>query len=115
MVTGARDPESGLANLDVAIAQRLASQPDDVTESLFSYSELHLGFRFLDRVFERISELGSRFSDYLFVCGTIDRRSGFTADPEYLELAKKYGLTKIWDRRGPPDHCKKIDSQWICE
>lgn len=47
--------------------------------------------------------------------GTTLRDHGFTANPNYLELAKWMGLTDVWDQRGPPDFCRKVDARWVCE
>ena len=45
------------------------------------------------------------------------RQSGFTVQPGYLEAAEKfaYGVVSLWEQRGPPDHCEKLDGQWACE
>jgi hypothetical protein len=43
------------------------------------------------------------------------RRLGFTAHPKYLEVAKSLGFIELWEQRGPPDYCNKVDSQWVCE
>jgi TolB-like protein len=43
------------------------------------------------------------------------RQSGFMADPRFVSIAEAYGITDVWDRRGPPDHCQKINGNWVCE
>ncbi len=47
--------------------------------------------------------------------GNIHRRLGFTAHPRYLEVAERMGLIGIWEQRGPPDYCEKVDGAWVCE
>ena len=49
--------------------------------------------------------------------GTIKRLSGFTAHPRYLDVAENYtyGAVSLWDQRGSPDHCEKLDGQWVCD
>ncbi|NOR19852.1 MAG: hypothetical protein GQ538_07155, partial [Xanthomonadales bacterium] len=47
--------------------------------------------------------------------GMIDRSSGFTADPRFLDLAKAIGHIDMWEQRGAPDFCEKLDGQWVCE
>jgi hypothetical protein len=54
-------------------------------------------------------------ADWLIQTGTLSRESGFTAHPRYLAVAEKYGIIDIWEKRGAPDHCKKLDGQWICQ
>ena len=80
----------------------------------------YLVFKFLDRYFEILFEIGVNGAEWtsaesLIVGGTIHRQSGFTAHPRYLEVAEAYGLFELWDQRGAPDHCKKLDGQWACE
>jgi len=43
------------------------------------------------------------------------RQSGFMTDPRFISLAEAYGMTDLWDRRGPPDNCKNVDGNWVCE
>jgi hypothetical protein len=83
---------------------------------------MYLDLGFLDRYFELIDELGATTSlwndaDVLVYYGTINRVSGFTAHPRYLEAAEKYayGVVSLWEQRGPPDFCEKLDGQWVCE
>jgi hypothetical protein len=47
--------------------------------------------------------------------GTVCRDTGFTARPQYVELANRMGLVDIWEQRGPPDFCSKADGRWVCE
>jgi hypothetical protein len=45
----------------------------------------------------------------------IHRPPGLTAHPRYIEFAEAYALVELWDQRGPPDYCKKLEGQWVCE
>ena len=80
----------------------------------------YLYFGFLDEYFELIHSIGltdSTWTDaglYVF-SGTIDRRSGFTAHPKYLEVAEATGIVDVWEKRGPPDFCEKVGGKWVCE
>jgi len=47
--------------------------------------------------------------------GTVFRHGGFTAHPKYLEAAESLGVIDIWEQRGPPDFCEKLNGQWVCE
>ena len=53
-------------------------------------------------------------AEYPIQDATVLTGSGFTAHPRYVEMATVYGLAAVWDRRGPPDHCNKIDGNWTC-
>ncbi len=115
-VVGARDPVDGPANLERATPQFDA----DSQHSIGAYFRPYLAFRFLDRFYEAIFEngiedVGWNDADILVFEGTIDRLSGFTAHPKYLEVAEAYGLFELWDQRGAPDFCEKLNGQWVCE
>jgi hypothetical protein len=47
--------------------------------------------------------------------GLLELDSGLTADPRYLEIVKAMGLIDLWEQRGAPDFCEKLDGQWVCE
>ena len=83
---------------------------------------MYLCFGFLGRYFELIDkpDAGAEFwsdAEFLVYYGTINRQSGFTAHPRYVEAADQYfyGALSLWDQRGAPDHCEKLDGQWVCE
>jgi TolB-like protein len=122
LIVGARDPETGQALLDQLIPQIVASRPDDrsALETRIDLIPLYSVFGFLDRYFELLFELGistSGWDDAEVPVheSTVIRRTGFTAHPRYLEIAKTWGLIELWDQRGAPDHCEKLDGQWVCE
>jgi hypothetical protein len=122
LIVGARDPETGQAFLDQFVPQIVASMPDDrsALETRINLTPLYSVFGFLDRYFELLFELGistSAWDDAEVPVrdSAVDRRSGFTAHPRYLEIAKTWGLIELWDQRGPPDHCEKLTGQWVCE
>jgi TolB-like protein len=123
LIVGARNPTTGQAHLDRRIPQIVASMPEGRSYEMRGIlTRLYLTLGYLDRYYELLDELGGTTSTWsdaeVFVyAGTIKRQSGFTAHPGYLEAAEKYayGTVSLWDQRGPPDHCEKLDSQWICE
>ena len=93
-------------------------------ESAYKMQELltrwYLFFGFLDRFFEVIlaTELtDSTWTDaqILVANGTKYRRVGFTAHPKYLEVAESLGIIDVWEQRGPPDFCEKVDGEWACK
>ncbi len=82
-------------------------------------STWHLYFGFIDRYFEIIeSEDFSRQNwtgiDYYLSVGIGLPSSGFTSHPKFLEIADTLGLIEVWETRGPPDFCEKVDAQWVC-
>jgi len=121
LVTGARDPVTGQAYLDRRIPKIVASFSEENTYFWqANMSTWYLFFGFLDRYFELVLELDltdSRWTDAdVFVwTGTIYRRLGFTAHPKYLDVAEAIGLIDVWEQRGAPDFCEKVEGAWVCE
>jgi tetratricopeptide (TPR) repeat protein len=123
LVAGGRNSATGQAHLDRRVPQILASMPEiRVYEMRQILTRLYLRFGFLDRYFELLDELGTTTAEWndaedLILASTIKRDSGFTTHPRYLEIAEKYayGMVSLWDVRGAPDHCEKLDGQWVCE
>jgi TolB-like protein/DNA-binding winged helix-turn-helix (wHTH) protein len=114
MVIEARDPVSGQAHLDRHMPQFLSlmSEVDVVGMYLF--------FSFLDRHFELIFASEPSPSTWHSAGlhlwrGNIFHRTGFTAHPRYVELARSLGIVESWEQRGPPDFCEKVNGQWVCE
>ncbi len=121
LVTGARNPATGQTLLDQRIPQIIATFPQtNRAVSQQSLTRWYLYFGFLDRYFETILDIeltDSAWTDADLAVGegTIYRRLGFTAHPKYLEVAELLGIIDVWEQRGPPDFCEKVDDQWICE
>jgi tetratricopeptide (TPR) repeat protein len=121
LVTHARNPESGQAYLDQHIPQIVASMPEEeASNTRYQLSQFYLNFGFLDRYFELIfasEPSGSGWSSEMMLVydGLTSPRSGFIAHPRFLEVAEATGLIHLWEKRGPPDFCEKLDGQWICE
>jgi len=120
LVTGARDPVGGQAFLDRRIPEIVASLPPEGAADLQEFmGSLYLLFGYLDPYFEDVFDvaLDSTWEDAVNAIwlGTIFRRTGFTAHPKYLEVAEASGFFELWEQRGPPDFCNKMDDQWVCE
>jgi len=121
LVTSARDPATGQAYLDRRIPEIIASMPEEDAYNMQGLLSMwYLQFGFLDRQFELILDFDLNDStwteaDIPVWTGTVFRRLGFTAHPKYLEVAESIGIIDVWERRGPPDYCDKIDGQWVCE
>ena len=118
---GALDPVTGQAFLDRRIPEIVALAPADrAYEMQLVLDGWYLTYGFLDRHFEIIFERGISDHDLgdaevLIFNSQIDRNSGFTADPRYLEIAEMVGLVELWEQRGPPDFCQKTGGEWVCE
>ncbi|MEE8624995.1 MAG: tetratricopeptide repeat protein, partial [Acidiferrobacterales bacterium] len=121
LVTGARDPATGQAYLDRHIPEIAASMPEeDAYNWQLNLTQWYLYLGFLDRYFELILDLDLTDStwtdaDVPVWLGTVFRRLGFTAHPKYLEVVESMGIINVWEQRGPPDFCEKMDGQWVCE
>jgi TolB-like protein len=121
LVEGARDPNRGQGYLDSRIEEILATLPDEQYTfwlGILEWQYLQLGF--LDRFYETIFDYGPNsqgqtMADVNFFGGMVLGQTGFTTHPRYLEVAGLLGIPDIWEQRGPPDFCEKIDSQWVCE
>ena len=121
LVTGARDPATGQAHLDHGISQVVATALEEdqlSTQNVLNELYLYLGFpgRFLDTILDLDLD-GSIWTDadVPMFYGTVFRRSGFTAHPNYLEVAESIGMMEVWEQRGPPDFCEKVADKWVCE
>jgi len=121
LVSGARDPVTGQAYLDRRIPQIVASMPEEnAYRWQLDLTEWYLFFGFLDRYFELILATDLTASTWneaetLIHVGTIYPRLGFTAHPKYLEVVESLDFIELWEQRGPPDFCEKVDGQWVCE
>jgi TolB-like protein len=120
LLAAGRDSENGSDRIDNVISVIVDNVPED--EAADWKQELRqflMYFGFLDRYYEVIFELdpGSsawNIANIYLTAGIIGRRFGFTAHPRFIELAETMGIIEVWDKRGPPDFCDKIDGQWVC-
>ena len=119
LVTAAQDAESGQLYLDKHIPQIIAAMPEDELDWKYGLTVSYLYLGFLDRFFELIYDTGPTDATWgggLYMeIGTIFRRQGFTAHPDYLKVAGLLGIVDTWEERGPPDFCDKLEGQWVCE
>jgi tetratricopeptide (TPR) repeat protein len=118
LIQNARDPDTGKAFLDNWIAEAVANA-STTAETIAPYFQ-YLEFGYLDDYFDAANNLrgkgtGWTNSETLEANGMIFRRIGYTRHPAYLEFAESDGLFDLWDQRGAPDHCQKVDGDWVCE
>jgi tetratricopeptide (TPR) repeat protein len=118
---GAIEPSTGQALLDRRIPEIVKTAPPDRRyEMNLVLVGWYLTYGFLDRYFEEIfdrTQTQSPFGDgeVLIFNGQLDRNSGFTAHPSYLQAAKDASLIDLWETRGPPDFCSKASGEWVCK
>jgi TolB-like protein len=121
LYTGASNSKSGRAYLDQLLPQVMATTPEKSRVLVQAELDfLYLKFGYLDRYFELIHKrlsagLVESGGDIQIWGGTKERDSGFTSDPEYLKIAEETGKIALWEKRGPPDFCKKLADEWQCE
>ncbi len=121
LVAGARSQANPEAFMDRRIEEILASDPDLNSNYLGALLEtFYLFLGFLDRYYELImaadpNDQSHAWAGVLVWHGTVFRNTGFTAHPRYLEVVELLGMFDIWEQRGPPDFCDKVDEDWVCE
>ena len=120
LVSGGRDPDTGQAYLDLRIPEIAASVPEDFNVDLGSELVgwyLYFGHidRYFDVIFDQEPSEATRGEVGDFVAsGIAYKHLGFTGHPKYLEIAEAIGIVDVWEQRGPPDFCEKVNDQWIC-
>lgn len=120
LLANARDPLTGAAYLDKRIPEIVATFPEDARYGANrGLMNQYLLNRHIDRYYEIILspeeiEEGLWNVDTQIYAGTVTRDSGFTAHERFEELAEINGLFEVWDVRGAPDMCEKIDGKWAC-
>jgi hypothetical protein len=117
-IDGAVDPDTGKAFLhrwlnDAAAEAAIAG--DNITaHSVYGW---YVVFRYLDEAWRVIEENQAAAvttwieSEGLKFIGIVYPATGFTSHPKFIEPI----LTELWDKRGPPDICSKVDGQWRCK
>ncbi len=111
LIATARSPDG---DGDEFLGELQASSTD-----YFEFGFLFVPLGMIDQAYEYFERLGAfqpaqTNAELAIEDATIMTGSGFTAHPRYVEMATAYGLASVWDRRGPPDHCDKIDGNWTC-
>ena len=111
LIATARSPDG---DRDEFLDELQASSTD-----YFEFGFLFVPLGMIDQAYEYFERLGAfqpaqTNAELAIEDATILTGSGFTAHPRYVEMATAYGLTSVWDRRGPPNHCDKIDGNWTC-
>ena len=80
----------------------------------------YLDFGYLDDYFDfiektvREEDTAWNNADVLQFTGRYQKASGYTAHPRFLAL-EQWGVFDVWEERGPPDDCSKVDGNWVCQ
>ncbi|MFQ5983604.1 MAG: hypothetical protein ACE5KS_09545, partial [Woeseiaceae bacterium] len=117
-VEGARNPDTGKQFLREAVPTMVSEATDFIVANGAYY--WYLAFGDLDAFYEIILEMNNIDSAWansqnLEYSGRYFKVSGYAADPRFIEPYLRWGMLDLWDERGAPDDCSKIDSNWVCE
>ena len=117
-VESARSPDTGLPFLRQAIAAMVADATD-FWETKVPYV-WYLAFGELDAFYDIVFEMNDIDSSWsnsqqIEYAGRYLKASGYAADPRFIQLYQKWGMPDLWDERGAPDDCSKVDGNWLCE
>jgi tetratricopeptide (TPR) repeat protein len=121
LITGGRDPANGQALLDRRIPEIVASMPTNLAFSMRQFLVVwYLPLGFLDRYAEltlenSISDLVWNDADNQIYTAMMFSNLGMTAHPVFLEALEAAGIVELWNDRGAPDRCEKVDGVWACK
>ena len=116
-VESARNPDSGRQYLRDTVPA-LAASASNHYQATYAYF-WYLAFDVLDDYYDviyKMNEVGTSWtnSDMLTYMGRAFKSSGYTEDPRFTPLRNRWGMLDLWDERGPPDDCEKVDGSWVC-
>ena len=116
-VENARNPTTGRQYLRETVTA-MVKKSDNLADTINAYT-LYLAFGALDDYYDVIYVLNDADtawtnSDNLEMIGRTFKISGYSADPRFMPLRNKWGMLDLWDERGPPDDCSKVDGKWVC-
>ncbi len=117
-VENARNPTTGRQYLRETVTA-IVKKSDYLGATINAYT-LYLAFGDLDAYYDVIYEMTDvdtawTNSDNLELPGRVFKVSGYSADSRFGPLRNKWGMLDLWDERGPPDDCEKVDGNWVCE
>ena len=120
-IDSAADPETGKAFLDAWINDAVPNAAD-LNAANFIYG-WYLAFGHMDDYWRVIEDYASQTdsawtnADMLEQFGMVYHQSGYVQHPKYISYgnSNKWGLAELWEKRGPPDMCSKLNGLWTCE
>jgi TolB-like protein len=109
------DPDTGKDYLDSYIEDRvrLITNP---AAAAYEY-QWYQAFGYMEEFWAKIEELQAASEsswssgDDLIILGLVWPQSGFRRDKRFVTQKK----IDLWEERGAPDTCSKIDDEWACE
>jgi len=116
-VENARNPTTGRQYLRETVTA-IVKKSDYLGATINAYM-LYLAFGDLDAYYDVIYEMTDvdtawTNSDNPELTGRVFKVSGYSADSRFGPLRNKWGMLDLWDERGPPDDCDKVDDEWVC-
>ena len=121
LIVDARGSGAGAEVLDRSIPEIVDALPPGISPEIEdALSSWYLYFDEINEFYNHINELDNAdgtWSDAEVPIwqGTMFRHLGFTANPRYIVIAGRLGLTRLWEQRGPPDYCRQKGNTWICD
>jgi len=117
-VERARNPDSGrqyLRDTVPALAASASNHYNAINANIW-----YLAFDALDDYYDviyKMNEVDTSWtnSDMLAYVGRAFKSSGYTEDPRFTPLRNRWGMLDLWDERGPPDDCTKVEGNWVCK
>lgn len=117
MIESAIDPEHGKAYLDDLIKSQFeeAKAAGNLNAAFNAYN-WYLAFGYVDDAWRAIEQDKAtsrstwRNSQFIEFVGVSFPGTGFTRHPGFATP----GRVELWDSRGKPDMCDKIDGEWVC-
>jgi TolB-like protein len=117
-VEGARHPETGRDFLRDAVGD-MVERAENYMEAT-AVNNWYLAFGDLETFYNVIYEMNAidtawSNSDNLEQKGRLFKVSGYAAHPRFPPLRNRWGMLDLYDKRGGPDDCRKINGNWECE
>jgi len=118
-VENASDPDTGRDFLVEYVNNEVSSATNFLEQT--SPRQWLLYFGYINDYWDAIEELDPPGStswtnaENLEHIGMIYHRTGFARHPHYREYQQKYRMADLWDQRGAPDICSKVDGGWVCD
>jgi len=119
-LVAARDRDSGAAYIEQyfnGLSKTLSAEEAGSLRNNIPYWYMYLNH--LDKFYEYlndIDEITTGWTTASELLGYIHthRHFGTTQYPGYLKTVEALGIMDLWEQHGPPDHCQKVNGDWMC-
>ena len=116
-VESARDPFGGKDFIAAAVAEMQANASDFATATVANF--WYLAFGYLEEYVDAIESMhveGNVWtnSDVLEQAGRFYKASSYLSNPRVASWRDESGQSELYEQRGPPDDCSKVDGDWVC-